>query len=206
MNHSSKITILCRILLWQWLACALFLLLSPGLGHAVDVNLYTGNAIYRIPIELPPGPGGFAPSLALVYRGSETNGWMGIGWELEGISYIDAIPSEAQSTATGLGITYRLVLGAIKQKLVYDGEDPSGTITGNYWRTEQESFLRIEKVDGANPRWIITDHNGLQYLFGSPHSDTSPSCPRWAYRLIPRGGRYRRWLRRRRWTASRLRT
>lgn len=36
---------------------------------------------YTIPIEVPPGPRGIAPSFAIVYAG-EGFGWLGKGWSL----------------------------------------------------------------------------------------------------------------------------
>lgn len=140
----------------------------------MEVSLYTGTATHRIPIDVLPGIVGLAPSLALVYSNTEGNGWMGPGWGLEGISYIEAIGPEARGGGT-LEPQYRLVFGGRSYRLINAGVDPSGAASPQYWRTEQESFLRIWKDAGADGGWIITGTNGTTYQFGLNHSDSTPS-------------------------------
>lgn len=68
--------------------------LSSGGGGARSIsdqfqpNLAMGGATYRIPIELPQGPGGFAPKLDLLYNTGFGNGPLGMGWTLS-IPYIE---------------------------------------------------------------------------------------------------------------------
>src|SRR5689334_9873673 len=53
-----------------------------GLASDASVSSFTGQVTYSIPVELPGGPGGLAPSLALHYDGALGNGPLGIGWSL----------------------------------------------------------------------------------------------------------------------------
>ena len=53
-----------------------------GLASDASVSSFTGQVTYSIPIELPGGPGGLAPSLALHYDGALGNGPVGLGWSL----------------------------------------------------------------------------------------------------------------------------
>src|SRR5688572_22906526 len=57
----------------------------PGGGHVGP----TGQAGYSIPLDLPPGAGGLAPTLSLEYSSGGGNGLFGLGWTLTGFSSID---------------------------------------------------------------------------------------------------------------------
>ena len=48
-----------------------------------ETSLFSGAAVYKIPIEVPPGRGGIAPSMALTYNSQQGNGWVGVGWDLD---------------------------------------------------------------------------------------------------------------------------
>ncbi|MBL7663002.1 VCBS repeat-containing protein [bacterium] len=62
------------------------------LDGALDVD-YQGQAHYDIPIELPPGSNGLMPSLSLNYSSLPTNGQLGIGWKIKGLSVITRCPA-----------------------------------------------------------------------------------------------------------------
>ena len=60
----------------------------PGLvegvsAPAVNTFQFTGAAVTKIPIVVPPGRAGLAPSLNLVYNSYMKNGWLGVGWSLD---------------------------------------------------------------------------------------------------------------------------
>jgi RHS repeat-associated protein len=61
----------------------------PGEGHVTS----TGEYSYRLPLALPPGRAGVAPSLALVYGSRGKNDQLGVGFQLEGLSTITRCPS-----------------------------------------------------------------------------------------------------------------
>lgn len=63
----------------------------PPIIEAFQVSNFTGAATYSLPIEVPPGPGGLQPHLALNYNSqivdaalAETQAsWVGMGWSLD---------------------------------------------------------------------------------------------------------------------------
>ncbi|MBC6940315.1 MAG: hypothetical protein DWB59_09890, partial [Anaerolineae bacterium] len=58
---------------------------------------YTGAASFSMPIKMPPGPGGFQPSLSLSYNSQTVDSattdtqasWVGMGWSLDAAAYIE---------------------------------------------------------------------------------------------------------------------
>ncbi len=52
----------------------------------------SGGALYRIPIDVPPGTAGLEPELSLLYNSQNRYGMMGMGWNLNGISSIIRCP------------------------------------------------------------------------------------------------------------------
>jgi len=163
--------------------------LATVLGAALD--LWTGNSSFVYPLELPAGPGGFAPSLSLSYSSEAANavtlrhggdyqvqaGLAGYGWSLDA-------PIITSSGPNWLDRRYFLTLGGKSYELVDD----------NGWRTKPESFLRIYRTmspgnipygysdfrvrcgDGsiniplhtrdAAP-WIVQTPDGARYQFGA---------------------------------------
>ena len=45
-----------------------------------------GEAVYSIPLNLPPGTNGMTPALSLEYRHRSIVGLLGIGWNIGGLS------------------------------------------------------------------------------------------------------------------------
>jgi RHS repeat-associated protein len=141
------------------------LLLVPLAATAQgSVNLYTGDSTYTVPIVTPPGTNGVGPSLSLNYNSSGGSDWLGNGWTLQGLGSIDRLgPTYSPSPTYTASDSFRLNFAG-GGKLVYAGTDPAGNV-GNYYRTEIESFLRIEFVSASN-YWVVTDKGGTKYFFG----------------------------------------
>jgi hypothetical protein len=113
----------------------------------------TGAARFRIPIEVPPGPGGFAPNLELAYSSRSGDGPFGVGWSL-GIPEIRCsdrfgVPNYADCAKYELGSDHLV-------------EHPT---TANEYRTFVESFRRIRYVP-ATDSWTVEQPNGTKLIFG----------------------------------------
>jgi RHS repeat-associated protein len=59
-----------------------------SLGYSVDVDAQTGAAALRVPVPVPPGRHGLAPSLSLAYASGAGNSAFGAGWSLAGLPAI----------------------------------------------------------------------------------------------------------------------
>jgi hypothetical protein len=163
--------------------------LATVLGAAPD--LWTGNSSFVYPLELPAGPGGFAPALSLSYSSEAANsitlrhgatyevqaGLPGYGWSLD-------VPIISSSGRNWLERRYFLTLGGRSYELVDD----------NGWRTKPESFLHIYRTMSAGnihygysdfrvrcgdgsvniplhtrdaAGWIVLTPDGARYQFGA---------------------------------------
>ena len=60
---------------------------SAAWAQGVTVS-ESGQAVYSLPIAVPPGVGGMEPKLSLVYSSGGINGPVGVGWAVQGISQI----------------------------------------------------------------------------------------------------------------------
>ena len=108
-----------------------------------------GAATYSIPLAVPPGTAGMQPSLSLNYSNQDSNGLVGMGWSLGGLSVITRCPqTQAQDGVRG--------------SINFDGNDRfclDGqrlmVVAGSYgadgaeYRTELESYSRIVSVGAA---------------------------------------------------------
>ena len=112
---------------------------TPG-AIAVDES---GSANYSIPLSVPPGVAGMAPSLSLIYGSRGDNGILGVGWSLGGLSVIHRCGrSIAQDGAPGgvdLSADDRFCLDG--QRLV--ATDGAYGADGTVYSTELASFARI---------------------------------------------------------------
>ncbi|MDY0743358.1 choice-of-anchor D domain-containing protein [Paucibacter sp. R3-3] len=133
-------------------------LMTPGPLHAQIAIEPNGTPSYTKAIAVPPGVAGMAPALSLAYTAGSTNGPLGFGWTLQGVSVIARCPSTIAVDGIAGGVTF-----GVNDKLCLDGQrliqtdstgtplpfpqvgDASGLIDGAYieYRTEKDNFARI---------------------------------------------------------------
>jgi RHS repeat-associated protein len=142
--------------------------LAPGGDKPVD--LHNGSFRYRIPIEVPAFHG-IEPRLALAHNSSAGNGFVGVGWSLEGFSVIERVgPSGRGMRSCASSDAHTL-----------DGE-PLVTCAalGGTHCTKDQSFARIV-FDQTNERWMVWDKTGRKStytkIFHVPASNLAASCP-----------------------------
>jgi hypothetical protein len=119
---------------------------------------FTGAAAFSMPIKVPPGPGGFQPSLALSYSSQVVDtattdsqaSWVGMGWSLDAGGYIER---NGFGTAVTDDDTYMLNANGMSGTL-WIGAD------GRY-HLEDENFAKITFDSGADT-WTILGKDGTQ--------------------------------------------
>lgn len=129
-----------------------------------------GAASYSLPIEVPPGTAGMAPQLALVYSSQGSNGMLGMGWGLSGLSAIARCPkTKSQDGAMGsvnFDASDRYCLDG--QRLILVG----GTYgaAGSEYRTEIDGFSKILAVGAAGQgpaSFLVQTKAGLTLEYGN---------------------------------------
>lgn len=127
-----------------------------GLADDPDVQVFSGQVSYGVPIALPAAQAGFRPTLALRYQGGLGNGPLGIGWVLETARIQRSLRHGVPSYADSDELEVVGVPGLPSSRLV-----PVGA---NAYRVEGQG-QRI-KVNRAGNLWAMTDQAGTRYFFG----------------------------------------
>jgi RHS repeat-associated protein len=156
-----------------------FAMPAPGEPTLAEqyVSEATGAATLRIPIAVPPGPGGTAPKLALVYSSSAGDGPFGVGWMLPlgeiacSVRYgvPDYINPGTQNDCPWFELDGEL--------LVYDWGQ-------NRYHTFVESFQRILRMRSTTGEWVITSPDGTIRRYGQTANS----------RILAPSGKVARWL------------
>jgi RHS repeat-associated protein len=156
------------------------------------VGLNAGGLNYSYPLTIPPGPGGFQPSLALNYSSGAVNEnhgwqsaspWVGQGWSLDlgSITWAqeNVLPNNSSPTyenvwhisdPSGLSgqlippdVTYNTQPGSLNPSLV-DLENGSNVYI---WHTAPESHTRIREIAwNSGPCWDVYLPTGVMEQFG----------------------------------------
>lgn len=143
---------------------------SPPSPHFASVQGNAGQLSYGYPIQVAPGPNGFAPQLVLGYSTSSTNerhsfispaSSAGDGWSLSmGSITADAYPSGSASTVP----IWYFISGVdnVSDRLVTETSNTSGT----FYQTQHISHLRVQQLSGASGCFQVWDTSGTYYEFG----------------------------------------
>jgi RHS repeat-associated protein len=124
-----------------------------GLGATFETDLNTGTGSYSIPIDLPAGPNGIAPTVTLRYSSSAGNGPFGIGWTLGAITVARKTDARIPDYSPGSD-AYVLV-----------GVEDLIPIGGGFYRPRVDTMnWRIQRV---GPGWLLTDTRGLRHSLGA---------------------------------------
>ena len=131
----------------------------------------SGAATYSIPILAAPGTAGIEPKLALTYNSQGSNGLLGVGWSLSGLSLITRCPQTMAQDGAIRGVNYdandRYCLNG-ERLIAISGSDGAH---GTEYRTERESFAKIVSyvgVAGSGPSsFQVWTKSGQLMQFGA---------------------------------------
>lgn len=132
-----------------------------------------GAATYTIPIVVPPGTAGVQPALALIYNSAGTNGLLGLGWTLSGLSSIHRCGQTIAQDGTNARIAF-----TTSDRLCLDGQRlvlvNAAMTDANYWaagaeyRTEIDSFVRVKAAGAmASRTFTVEGKDGRVASYGA---------------------------------------
>ena len=140
----------------------------------------SGAAVYTVPIAVPKGIGGVAPTLALTYNSQSGNGIAGYGWHLAGLSVISRVGStmyhNGKITEVNLTNTDQFALDGQRLILKEGTHGESGAV----YETESFSQLRIKAVGRSKNSAFGPDYfevlypDGSKAYYGKDNNSQSP--------------------------------
>ncbi|HAD24763.1 MAG TPA: hypothetical protein DCF61_03395, partial [Alphaproteobacteria bacterium] len=129
-----------------------------------------GSAVHAVSIEVPPGTNGLAPNLSVTYDSHRGNGYLGMGWALNGLSAITRCGANYRTDGYKAGVDY-----SARDRFCLDGRQliaVSGTYGGDgtVYHTEQETWTLLTSHGncGGGPCYFsATDKDGNALSFGA---------------------------------------
>lgn len=163
-GNSPRTTIL-------WIGCLLIALIAFPTAALADVSPY-GAFQTSVPIEVPPYHG-LEPRLNLAYNSSAGNGWLGVGWDLSGVSSIEraspgrGVPNYNNSDIFFLdGMELVLCTSNSISPSCTTAKSAFGSSNG-FYSTKIESFMRIHYNPNNPPTgiWNVVQKNGIRVIY-----------------------------------------
>ncbi|WP_339863349.1 polymorphic toxin-type HINT domain-containing protein [Paremcibacter congregatus] len=134
-----------------------------------------GSATLTVPIQVPPGTNGIAPNLSVSYDSHRGNGYLGMGWAVNGLSAITRCSANYRIDGYKANVTY-----SARDRFCIDGRrliavsGAYGT-DGSVYHTESEtwSIFTAHGTCGAGPcSFTATDKDGNALSFGGTSTAT----------------------------------
>jgi hypothetical protein len=166
---------------------------SPAPGATPEGWLSRGAWTDRVPLDLPPAPGGLAPDIAFLADPGVREGLMGMGWTLAGLSRVErraplgGVPmtfdnsedalAESSFRLDGQRLYYNAQTDCYEAEqqdgrcIVYDEEANVWTVRKDGWRWTYGSRQALEKSDD-----FIMDV--FEWIFGESLNDAA--CEQYA--------------------------
>jgi hypothetical protein len=133
-----------------------------GIGESFQPDLHTGTGNFSVPIELPAGRAGLAPTLTLAYSSGNPNGAFGMGWGLS----VAAIRRKTSAGLPRYGTSDTFVLSGAEDLVPVPGGGEGRT---RYRPRAEGPFARIEHVTaGGQDYWEVRTADGLASRYGTP--------------------------------------
>ena len=151
----------------------------PPRASVTDPQEANGAFVYSIPIDLPPGVRGSAPSLKIQYNSTRDSSFLGQGWSISGLSSVSRCgasrrhdgtsspPTKGESDALCLDGERLLLRTGVHLKVgaVYRLERrPNAQLTAVTSQVDQNALVfRLDWGDSSNQYFGVTENSLLKY-------------------------------------------
>lgn len=132
---------------------------NVGAEASGTVDEFVGGYQDSVSIAVPPYHG-IEPKLSLRYTSSGSNGYVGVGWSLDGFSTIERSSSGKGTPSYSDSDIY--VLDGQELVACPPGTASPGCAAGGTHATKIESYLRIRK---EGDRWLVWQKNGTKATY-----------------------------------------
>lgn len=146
---------------------------APGLGRSA-VTARNGDLTLSMRFEVPAFHG-LEPALGLDYDSSRGSGYLGAGWALTGVSFIQR--TGPKLTAPHYDATDSFLLDG-NALLTCAGRSSPGCAAGGSHTTQLEAYAKILFDPTANT-WTVTSTDGVRRIYNPTHL-TAAGVFRWA--------------------------
>ncbi len=145
---------------------------TPGTGSFTTSVSADGQAVVHIPLWVPPARAGFQPELALDYRSSRADGFLGLGWTLAGATAVTRCPKSPARDGVGVWAA-----ALASNAFCLDGARLV-PVSASEFRTDPDSSQRVT-FDAANNTWTATFRDGSTRAFGKARSSVAHETYEW---------------------------
>lgn len=133
-------------------------------AFAVDAS---GQATYRIDIDVPPGIAGAQPSLALSYGHGQPNGVLGVGWGLAGQSAITRVKATYAVDGFNGSVAYDA-----RDRFALDGQrlvnvEGAYGAPGSIYHTELETWSYVRAGAAVHDGFTVVTKTGEKREYGT---------------------------------------
>ncbi|WP_370899703.1 RHS repeat-associated core domain-containing protein [Chryseobacterium gossypii] len=156
----------------------------------IDVN-GAGQLQFSLPIALPPGIKSVAPQVNLVYTSGSSNGVVGYGWNISGITSISRAGKniEKDGEMRGVQLDYSDFYNFNGQRLVLKsgvyGKDGAEYVTEKFSNTKIKSIGAVTGQAWQGPEyWEVTFADGSQAWYGATSSGDSNARTPLEYNIV----------------------
>ncbi len=129
-----------------------------------------GSATYSMAIEQAPGTAGLTPNLGLSYDSSQGNGWLGVGWSINGISVISRCAQtkeqDGKSAAISFSSSDRFCLDGKKLLVQGDARHYGRYGTRYLFENKEPMHIEITATDSYGPsEFTIKSIDGSKLIY-----------------------------------------